>query len=314
MPAVRAGQSADLGDGGVVLGVCALSMRREVLQELWSGYGVIERVWTPDGPVIEKRVQPPDTCAHPRGWASSVGHARKLRSYAVEHTFYASYAESCGVRTAAAHHLERTSTGWRFVFEDLDAAGFPHRRRTSERAVRQVVRSLAAFHRAFLGASGDGLWERGTYWHLATRPEEHAAMAPGPLKDAAGALDAALRGCPLQTLVHGDAKLANVCFADDDAVAWVDFQYAGRGVGLSDLAYFLGSVFDDDALHVEAPRWLEVYFTALDHEEAEAAWRPLWPAVWADFERFLAGWAPGHRKRGGFSAGMTARAVSALRR
>ena len=136
-------------------------------------------------------------------------------------------------------------------------------------------------------------------------------MPPGSLKDAAHAIDAQLRQCPIQTLVHGDAKVANFCFAAD-AVAAVDFQYTGGGPGIVDVVYFLGSVLDDRALYAEAEHWLDRYFARLASPDAEAAWRPLLPFAWADFERFLAGWSPGHWKRGGYAAEQTRIALQRL--
>ncbi|MEO0606545.1 MAG: choline kinase, partial [Myxococcota bacterium] len=118
---------------------------------------------------------------------------------------------------------------------------------------------------------------------------------------------AALAAVPT-TLVHGDAKVANFCFGDA-GVAAVDFQYVGGGCGLKDVAYFLGSCLDDAALRADAESWLVHYFRRLDVPDVETAWRRVWPHAWADFERFLAGWAPDHWKRTGFAAEMTADAL-----
>ncbi|MFK7927270.1 MAG: phosphotransferase, partial [Myxococcota bacterium] len=179
----------------------------------------------------------------------------------------------------------------------------------------------------FLMRDPAGLWPRGTYWHLHTRPDELQQMADGPLKRAAGRLDEALSQSAWKTVVHGDAKLANFCFAvDGGSVAAVDFQYAGGGVGVQDVAYFLGSCLGEAGLRASASGLLEAYFLSfrdalaardpggagvLAHQ-VEREWRALWPVAWADFERFLAGWAPSHVKRTGFAAELSSRALAAV--
>ncbi|HSO38240.1 MAG TPA: phosphotransferase, partial [Labilithrix sp.] len=163
---------------------------------------------------------------------------------------------------------------------------------------------LAAFHARFLGVAPEGLWKTGTYWHLATRPDELAIIADPALREAAPVLDRHLRAATFQTLVHGDAKPANFCFArGGPAVAAVDFQYVGGGCGMKDVAYLLASP-DAGAAQVEQ-RHLDGYFThlraavaargaAVDVAALEREWRALYPIACADYYRFLAGWAPGH--------------------
>lgn len=277
--------------------------RKERIQSLWGGYGEVVRfrLTGADVPsVVVKQVLAPDM-------GGDAGHRRKLRSYEVELDFYARWAPRCQVRVPTAFHL----ADGLFILEDLDAAGFPGRGRGwTNLPVEACVRWLAGFHRSFLNAAPEGLWPVGTYWHLDTRGVERKRMAPGPLRDAASALDARLSRVKPKTVVHGDAKLANFCFGST-AVAAVDFQYVGGGMGLKDLAYFLGSCLDDDTLERTAAEWLDLYFTALDDAEAEAAWRPLWPHAWADFERFMGGWSPGHRSTG-YAARMTQQALGQL--
>lgn len=298
--------------------VCAVTgaasaHRRERVQSLWSGWGEIARYDLVDGPapsVIVKEVRPPRSGQHPRGWDGDRGQARKVRSYEIEARFYEQYASQTTARVARVWSVEPG----RFVLEDLDASGFAARAvgagSLPEPRIARVLEWLADFHRDFLGGPATGLWPIGTYWHLATRPDEWSAMPAGPLREAAPALDAALSAVP-STLVHGDAKVANVCFGDS-AVALVDFQYVGGGCGLKDVAYFLGSCLGDAALLADADRWLDHYFVRLNQPEVETAWRAVWPHAWADFERFLAGWAPQHWKRTGYAASMTARALAAL--
>jgi aminoglycoside phosphotransferase (APT) family kinase protein len=194
----------------------------------------------------------------------------------------------------AAVHVEQSKDGWVFVLEDLVASGFDGRSHSLDAALRW----LAGFHAAFLGERPRGLWKTGTYWHLATRPDEHRSMAAGPLRNAAGEIDARLRAAAHQTLVHGDAKPSNFCTASDGRrVAAVDFQYVGRGPGIKDVAYLLAG---EDRSTSE--RCLALYFNALrgaldaagctEGDGVVAEWRGLYPWAWADFQRFLAGWAP----------------------
>ena len=183
--------------------------------------------------------------------------------------------------------------------------GLAERRRSPKPAeVDACLAWLAAFHGRFLGANPEGLWKVGTYWHLATRTDELPLIADEALRDAAPVIDGALRAATFQTLVHGDAKPANFCFArGGSAVAAVDFQYVGGGCGMKDVAYLLASPARHDAQAER--RYLDGYFTRLraaltlrgdrvDADALEREWRALYPLACADYYRFLAGWAPDH--------------------
>ena len=297
--------------------------RRVIVQSLWSGYGSLERIQCESGiTAILKRVSPPADVKHPRGWSGAIGHARKLRSYEVECEFYARWASACthACRVPRALGIKVHDGGWWMLLEDLDARGFGGRPRRLTPAQRDAcLRWLAHFHARFLGASPTGLWSTGTYWHLATRPDELSVMESGPLRRAAAAIDARLSSSSFQTFVHGDAKVANFCFGAGD-VAAVDFQYVGGGCGMKDLAYFLSSIFTESECENYADDCLDVYFQALrsavsakvDVHALEAEWRLLYPFAWADFHRFLAGWAPSHGKVHGYTARMTSEALAAL--
>ena len=272
---------------------------REHLQTLWSGYGEILRVHLEgaDVPsVIVKHVTP--------GAGRGRSHERKLRSYDVERAFYRTYAQRCGegCRVARCMAAERTKEGWRFLLEDLDAAGFGGRRSAlSKTEVASCLRWLARFHATFLGQAPDQLWGQGTYWHLKTRPDELAAISDAALRDAAAALDTRLRRARFRTFVHGDAKPANFCFrADGSAVAAVDFQYVGGGCGMKDVAYLLFGRRGWGGGDGGSERLLDLYFAelrealdpAVDADALEVEWRALHPVARADFHRFLAGWSP----------------------
>lgn len=289
-------------------------MGTEAVQALWGGYGQIVRCHLNGGPqpsVIVKHVRWPDQRDHPYGWTSDLSHERKLESYRVETAWYDRYAatttEACRVPRCLA--LETRADEVIMVMEDLDAFGFAGRRdRVNDAELDACLSWLANFHAIFMGKSPDGLWPTGTYWHLATRPDEFDALEDGPLKSAASTIDRQLADSPFQTFVHGDAKLANFCFSDDGRrAAAVDFQYIGGGCGMKDVAYFISSCLDEDESERLAADLLDRYFAllaealgrsgkALDVDALEADWRALYPVAWTDFYRFLQGWSPGHWK------------------
>lgn len=302
------------------------------LQSLWSGYGQICRAELLGGSVdsvIVKHVAPPNKTVHPRGWSSDRSHARKLRSYQVEANWYANFSSLChpGCRVPNCLATRNQQGEFLFVLEDLDAAGYSHRRsRLDQPAVLLGLNWLAQFHARFLEVVPTGLWEIGTYWHLATRPDELAAMAPGDLKNAASAIDAQLNQCRYQTLVHGDAKVANFCFTPDSTgIAAVDFQYVGGGCGMKDVAYFLGSCLPDKECEQHAALFLDTYFAELSQaisprdpsipiDDIESEWRFLYPFAWADFTRFMLGWCPSHTKLNAYTRRVSEQVTRQLKR
>jgi len=301
-------------------------VQEELIQSLWSGYGKIIRLGLEEGDwssVIAKLVSPPTTKNHPRGWHTDHGHQRKLRSYQVEQVWYRQYVvESELLRMARFISAAAVSEGQLIVMEDLDASGYPLRKRSiGLREMKACLAWLANFHGYYLGRPPVGLWEEGTYWHLGTRPEEYRVMQEGDLKRKATAIDEALKTCQFRTLVHGDAKLANFCFAEDGRVAAVDFQYVGGGCGMKDVAYFLSSCLDEDGCAAFEEELLNYYFdvlnkaVSLDLSESlklEQEWRGLYALAWADFTRFLQGWMPTHRKLHRYSRSMVRQALEQL--
>jgi hypothetical protein len=240
------------------------------------------------------------------------GHQRKLRSYAVEAAFYragaprlAQLASSLGLdpyNPSAADDGGGGGDGalqgggswcwvprpvaleaepprhFLFLLSDLRPA-FPRQPRGYNLAeAKAALEWLASFHAAWWEETPpEGLWRDGCYWHLATRADELAQIEGkwGRLRDAAGAVDAALRGefgssnsnrsgssgdeqqqqgrqgrpPPFTTLCHGDAKAANFLFsADGRRVAAYDFQYCGAGLGAKDVVYLIVSSVDGSLL------------------------------------------------------------------
>lgn len=286
---------------------------KKLVQELWAGYGEIVRVELEDGrSVVIKTVSPPPD-------DGSVSHKRKVESYRVESTFYAHYASlldplECRVPRCLA--LREADGDRQLLLEDLDAVGFSRRRAMVDSMddVKPMVKWLAKFHLRFMGHTTPDLWPQGCYWRLDTRLVELAKLkAKDPLRIYAKDIDDCLAKARHQTLLHGDAKIANFCFSDDGVVAAVDFQYTGPGVGVRDLAYLLGSCLTEKNMTAFADDLLAYYFAELDQPPAvEREWRTLWPFCFADFERFLKGWDDAHWKLNGYTKQMTDDALQTI--
>jgi thiamine kinase-like enzyme len=154
-----------------------------------------------------------------------------------------------------------------------------------------------------------------------------------PLRNCASQFDSRLNGSKYKTLIHGDAKIDNFCFLDakytsdeDDnspsTVAAVDFQYVGGGCGMRDVAYFFSSVWSPVECHAHANDALEYYFEQLsffikrlhptvEPESVRNDWTPLYAVAWADFYRFLCGWAPGQYDDDPYAKSMVRLALTA---
>ncbi|MDT0595881.1 phosphotransferase [Glaciecola petra] len=334
----------------------------EKVQSLWSDYGEIARYWVPsiDSSIIVKVINIQQQNNHPRGWNTDISHQRKLSSYQNELNFYRHFSSIsnslissttinkqkvpiCKVPTLIDSHTNEDSIF--LILEDLDCRKYVVRHSIGNMQNAKIgLTWLAYFHAAFLqcGSSGKNngkytdnkaisispdlslVWPHGNYWHLKTRPDEFTAMPEGELKNAAKHIDEKLRQTQYQCLLHGDAKLANFCFHKNNKnVAAVDFQYTGKGAGIIDVVYFLGSCFDDDDLSKNAAALLNFYFeqlaSAIDDvldtnqkQTLEKEWRDLYAFAWADFERFLQGWSPQHKKLTQYSQMQTQIALSGL--
>ncbi|MBA6156364.1 DUF1679 domain-containing protein [Tenacibaculum sp. S7007] len=285
----------------------------EVIQLLWSGYGRISRFELENSSlktVVVKFIDLNKATNHPRGWNTNFSHQRKVKSYQVETNWYQLWSEQCTEACKVPKLIGAFTEGNRqwIVLEDLNT-NYPLRKtQITLDGVKVCLEWLANFHIQFLNIEPNGLWEVGTYWNLETRPDELQQMQASLLKEKAHEIDTKLNNCKYQTIVHGDAKLANFCFSEDGRkVAAVDFQYVGGGCGIKDVAYFLGSCLSNDELETYETELLDYYFSelhkafdsnqfSLDFLELEKEWRKLYPIACTDFMRFLLGWMPTHRK------------------
>lgn len=312
----------------------------QLIQSLWSGYGELVRVYLTGyqhASVIVKHIALPQSQTHPKGWVTNLSHQRKRLSYQIESYWYQHYANLCTTNCVVPKCLwlnnaitqQKTDDDMLLVLEDLTQVGFSRINHHSNHVIIQACLTwLAHFHGQFMQHNGEGLWPIGTYWHLATRPDELEALRDDKLKNAAASLDSTLNHCPFKTLVHGDAKLANFCFTPDNRqAAAVDFQYVGQGCGMKDVVYFLSSVlsFNQPTSTIEATveGYLDFYFMQLSHNVSHYhpdidvsalvnCWRSLYPIAWADFHRFIKGWSPEHKKINAYSEALTQQALLQL--
>ena len=313
----------------------------ESLQALWSGYGEVARYYSTalNKTVVVKHVSPPAEVVHPRGWNTPLSHQRKLTSYQVELAFYRDFNDSEHSVACRPGLIDFSSEedSLVLILQDVDALGFPLRLSSvNATQLRACITWLADFHAQYLGVAPEGLWPIATYWHLDTRPDELASMANGPLKEAAAMIDQQLNQARFKTLVHGDAKLANFCFSEEQCfskdrglskgaskVAALDFQYVGGGAGIKDVMLLMISCLDYDDLDSLSEDLLNGYFATLelrlqklgkliDFPALEMEWRRLFPFACADYQRFLAGWKPDHSRITSYLHAQTQKCLSLL--
>ena len=285
----------------------------EIIQNLWSDYGRISRYQLEDSSlstVVVKFINLEQSKDHPRGWNTEFSHLRKVKSYEIETHWYEQWSQNCNVNCKVPELIGTFTQGadrW-IVLEDLNTH-YPLRKvQLNLEELKICLDWLANFHMTFLFRDPKGLWKVGTYWHLETRPDEFEEIEHQELKSKAQLVDDVLNKCHFQTIVHGDAKLANFCFSQNaDKVAAVDFQYVGGGCGMKDVAYFLGSCLSSSSLESLESTLLEYYFMALkkafdsreesfDFSLLEKEWRKMYPYACTDFTRFMLGWMPSHKK------------------
>ncbi|KJY78889.1 hypothetical protein TW74_11745 [Vibrio nigripulchritudo] len=304
--------------------------KKALIQKLWGDFGRLER-WYLDSEcrqsVIAKWIELPDTLAHPRGWNTARSTERKLASYVIEANWYLHFSKQKDSRCLMPIGLDvdPNPANYVIVMSDLNDWGLTQIVKESSLVHWKLcLKWLANFHAKHLGFEETNLWEQGTYWHFDTRPDEWEAMPDSDLKQQASAIDEALKRAPFPTLVHGDAKLANFCFSEDNTqVAAVDFQYVGHGCAMKDVMLFISSCVPVDQAKDFEELLLDYYFSQFEeailfyHLEQDAkqiteSWRPFYYLAWADFLRFLEGWSPEHWKINKYSKACATKGLSYL--
>ena len=293
-----------------IVGVAATAIA-SLWARMGSVYQLSAKTKRSDVSIVAKRVELSRVC-------SSIGDQRKKDSYDVEAAFYSrGHAErllSAGAIVPTPLHVE-TSRGENVTICMTQLEG-----RSSHRGDSAAFVSwLAKLHAAYWGseradaAVESGLQAQGTYWHLDTRPEEHARMGSGGwigrLKLAARAIDLRLKADPMQAVCHGDAKGANILYCTGEggeAVPLVyDFQYCGKGCVAKDLAYFFNveaSASEEQALlrryHAELSGLLRAQGDSPPSLEALQEAHEIALADWRRFSEVgLGGWGDGRATR-----------------
>lgn len=158
------------------------------IARLWAGMGYIYRVdidakGSTTGPHsrVVKHVRLPSTI-------DSRGDQRKADSYFVEANFYEHLVPllrsgdngNSIINLPESYHVERTEKSISIVMSYIDANGSAY---LNADRTRLVLSWLARFHGATWGQRAPqlvqqhGLQRLVTYWHLETRPDEHASMS-----------------------------------------------------------------------------------------------------------------------------------------
>ena len=300
----------------------------EKIQTLWSGYGQLVRLKFSNKNIIVKHVKLPKLSQHPRGWNTNLSHKRKLHSYQVEVNWYKNFSKKIdgNCRIPKGIKTFQNENEWLIVMEDLSSSGFTTIATIAYRThLRTVIKWLANFHAKYMNVKTDIVWKIGTYWHLDTRPDELELLEDKELKKYAKIIDDKLNNCRYQTIVHGDAKLANFCFNKEGTLcAAVDFQYIGHGCGMKDLIYFMSSAIEPEVSEKmqdwvlntyfeELEKALEYYQVNIKSSDVKKEWEILFPIAWADFQRFIKGWSPNHFKINAYTEELTVKALNYLK-
>lgn len=279
------------------LNLCEKDVKVKSVCRLWAGMGYIYDINVRgDFHIIVKHIVPPPKQSR------SFGDIRKATSYEVEANFFRHLAPHLiaehKLSIPVPYHVENDSdNSITICMSRLEGSpGYL----SDDDQIHAVLKWMATLHAATWGKADNlveekGLQPIGSYWHLDTRPSEHDSMPrrcwEGRLKRAARAIDERLKRDPMQCVIHGDLKDANMLFSNN-SVGIYDFQYCGRAPPTVDLAYFfcvaVGNA--DDA-------YLEFYHNQLVSLLGTSCKPPTFTQMkeslsiaFCDLQRFMSGW------------------------
>lgn len=297
------------------------------IQSLWEDYGKLLRLKFSEKNAIVKHVKLPKQSSHPKGWNTKLSHQRKIHSYQVEVNWYENFSQFDNrCKIPKGYKTFQNENEWLIVMQDLEELDMHYVIKEANKThLSSCLSWLANFHAKYMNTKSELLWEVGTYWHLDTRPDELEVLEDKELKAFSKVIDEELKACKYQTIVHGDAKLANFCFSKDgSSCAAVDFQYVGHGCGMKDLILFMSSAVEPkdcesmqewiiDRYFEELHKALSYYHPNIDAKDVEKQWRPMFAIAWADFQRFIKGWSPNHFKINAYTEELTSKALAYLK-
>ncbi|NLK63268.1 MAG: phosphotransferase [Fusobacteria bacterium] len=279
---------------------------------MWDNYGEIIR-YEIDGSIknIVVKYINPDKLVNSNKFNKNVSHNRKIKSYNIEINWYKYYNYLCNDEcyTPKMYYGNSSSKEKILILEDLFYSGFNNTSKNYNISqINILLKWLANFHGIFIHDKANNLWENGSYWHLSTRLEELNLIKDENIRKQSYKIDEALNNAKYKTIIHGDAKIDNFLFNKNKTkVAAFDFQYVGKSIGMKDVIYLLDSFLPQDIIKKNESYILNIYFQELklalekynkniDFDELESEWRSLYTFAFADFYRFLLGWAPCYAK------------------
>ena len=104
----------------------------QIIQELWSGYGVLARVKTDTRDFVIKQISYPTHVQHPKGHDSEFAHKRKEKSYKVEMNFYAHYTQHRNLAHTPKYIAHEVGANHFLILEDLQSLGFQPKKTITE--------------------------------------------------------------------------------------------------------------------------------------------------------------------------------------
>ena len=298
----------------------------DFIQNLWSDYGQIaslEDSVTNKKFIIKQINLEKISTSHPKGWNTNTSHQRKVKSYLNEINWYKNYSQSFQNKIPTYYDSYIGEKTLLLLLNDIRQQEFFPFKNYEQIHIRLCIEWLAELHAYFINSPQIENFEKGNYWHLQTRKDEYNQMCDQKLKSIASTIDKKINKLTFETIIHGDAKIANFHYNQNtNQVMAYDFQYIGKGCGLEDIIYLLSSTLSSDDLYLYADELIQYYFSLLEsklHKLSDkdisallTEWNNLIPFIWADFNRFLNGWSPDHWKAHAYTKEQTKKVYSLI--